>query len=145
MICQKCGNNVQDGTAFCPNCGNALPSVAAQPAQPVQQAPNYQYQQAPATSISPGSILAMGIVSLAIAGIPLANIASIILGALNFGRVEKYYSEGGLPSGQVRTGRGLGKAGLIVGIVSVVFWIFYIIMMVVLIKNSTPTVHRYYY
>lgn len=146
MFCQKCGNNVADGSTFCPVCGNAMPSP--QPAQQVQPAqPTTYYQQAqPTTTSSPGKILAMGIVSLALSTAPLAGIASIILGALLFGKVDRYYSEGGLPSGQVKAGRGLGKAGLIVGIVFTVIWIIYFFGMIAAIKSGAFSHSiRYYY
>jgi len=49
-ICQKCGIQVVEGTAFCPNCGAPLaqPQQAPQYQQPPQyQPPQQQYQQAP--------------------------------------------------------------------------------------------------
>lgn len=51
MFCSKCGNQVSDGAAFCPACGNP---VASQPQQPQYQAqpqqPQYQAQPKPAGS-----------------------------------------------------------------------------------------------
>lgn len=35
MFCSKCGTNVADGVAFCPNCGQATGGVTAAPAAPV--------------------------------------------------------------------------------------------------------------
>lgn len=37
MYCGKCGNNVRDGVAFCPKCGNKM-AVVAKP-QPTRKAP----------------------------------------------------------------------------------------------------------
>ena len=45
MNCPKCGSNNPDGSAFCVNCGSALPRPQQAPPQ-YQQAPP-QYQQAP--------------------------------------------------------------------------------------------------
>ena len=35
MFCVKCGNQIQDGAAFCPNCGNKVGEVptASAPAE----------------------------------------------------------------------------------------------------------------
>ncbi|MEL7609576.1 MAG: zinc ribbon domain-containing protein [Bacillota bacterium] len=40
MNCTNCGNSLQEGTVFCPNCGNRVD--AQQPAQPAQQQ-SYSY------------------------------------------------------------------------------------------------------
>lgn len=48
-FCSKCGTNVSDGTAFCPQCGAAIGAAAAPP--PYASAPPYAaYPAAPATS-----------------------------------------------------------------------------------------------
>ena len=39
MFCTNCGNQFQDGTAFCPNCGTPVNAAPQQPAQPVYQQP----------------------------------------------------------------------------------------------------------
>lgn len=39
MFCEKCGTRVDDGLAFCPNCGNRLSVPAAQEAAPQKEAP----------------------------------------------------------------------------------------------------------
>ena len=43
MFCMKCGNQVDDNTAFCPACGNPMNPGAAQQ-QPYQQQGGYQQQ-----------------------------------------------------------------------------------------------------
>lgn len=60
MFCSKCGTNVTDGNAFCPNCGAPM-NNAQQPAQsaPVAQAP----AGVPGTGLSIASMV-LGIVSL---------------------------------------------------------------------------------
>jgi len=49
MFCSKCGNQVSEGTAFCPACGSPV-AAQAQPQQPQYQQPQYQQprQAAPA-------------------------------------------------------------------------------------------------
>ena len=47
MICEKCGNQAPEGSAFCRKCGASL-TTAAQPVPPVAQVP-----QEPATQRSP--------------------------------------------------------------------------------------------
>ncbi|MBR7010051.1 MAG: hypothetical protein IKI02_03950 [Oscillospiraceae bacterium] len=39
MFCEKCGTRVDDGLAFCPNCGNRLSVPAAPEAAPKKEAP----------------------------------------------------------------------------------------------------------
>ncbi len=48
MFCTNCGNQIADGSTFCPNCGTSLSAPAQQPQQPDYQQPAYQqpaYQQ----------------------------------------------------------------------------------------------------
>ena len=77
MICQKCGTNVADGTVICPTCGNALPTQNpyGQPQQNTYAQPQpYGYQQAPVmTSVSPTSVLVMGIIAIALAWGPFVS------------------------------------------------------------------------
>ena len=49
MFCPKCGQNVPDGVAFCPNCGAALntPEAAPRPQYEQPAAPMYQQPAAP--------------------------------------------------------------------------------------------------
>lgn len=43
MFCRKCGNQIPDGAAFCPNCGNAMGSEQHQPQVQTQEQPTIQY------------------------------------------------------------------------------------------------------
>lgn len=140
MICQKCGTNVADGTVICPTCGNALPTqnpygqpqqnTYAQPQQNTYAQPQpYGYQQAPVmTSVSPTSVLVMGIIAIALAWEPFASIAGIVLGAIAMTKANRYYAEGGLQSGKVKTGKILGTIGMIAGIVMTVFYLIALIV-----------------
>ena len=65
MFCQKCGKEIQEGAAFCTNCGAPQNAAPVQPAQPVQQAapayqapvqqeaPTYQYAQPQPNAFNP--------------------------------------------------------------------------------------------
>ncbi len=132
MICQKCGTNVADGTVICPTCGNALPTQNpyGQPQQNTYAQPQpYGYQQAPVmTSVSPTSVLVMGIIAIALAWEPFVSIAGIVLGAIAMSKANRYYAEGGLQSGQVKTGKILGTIGMIGGIVMTVIYLIALIV-----------------
>lgn len=131
MICQKCGTNVADGTVICPTCGNALPTQNpyGQPQQNTYAQPQpCAYQQAPVmASVSPTSVLVMGIIAIALAWYPFASIAGIVLGAIAMSKANRYYAEGGLQSGKVKTGKILGTIGMIGGIVMTVFYLIALI------------------
>lgn len=50
MYCNKCGKEVPEGSAFCPACGAAVPTVsapAAPAAEPVEEAPVYEVPSEP--------------------------------------------------------------------------------------------------
>ena len=119
---------------ICPTCGNALPTQNpyGQPQQNTYAQPQpYGYQQAPVmTSVSPTSVLVMGIIAiaLALAWVPFVSIAGIVLGAIAMSKANRYYAEGGLQSGQVKTGKILGTIGMIGGIVMTVIYLIALIV-----------------
>ena len=101
MFCEKCGTQVNDGQAFCSNCGNRL--AVAQPAyqQPAYQQPTYQqpiyqqpiYQQpanygyAPVKTERPYKAR----IGFLIANCVIAFLITIILGAEDFFYSYSYY------------------------------------------------------
>lgn len=131
MVCQKCGTQVTDGTVICPTCGNVVASQntygqqsGPQPygRQQTQQPYGYQQQANVMTTVSPTNVLVLGIVALSLAWEPIASIAAIVLGAIAMAKANRYYAEGGVFSGKVKTGRILGMVGMISGIVMTVIY-----------------------
>ena len=80
------------------------------------------------TSVSPTSVLVMGIIAIALAWEPFVSIAGIVLGAIAMSKANRYYAEGGLQSGQVKTGKILGTIGMIGGIVMTVIYLIALIV-----------------
>ena len=142
MFCTKCGNQIPDGTAFCPACGvkisaqqpnlnNAQPTYVAppQPAapqnpyqqqpyqqqpyqQPYQQQINYNQTAEPASGLANLSLV-MGIISFFILPV-ITGLVAIITGAVAKSK--------GNTSGK-------STAGIVCGVIGVVS---YVIMMIFL-------------
>lgn len=129
MFCKSCGNQLPDNAAFCPNCGASFaPAANVDPTPVTYAAPinTPSYDSAPAPSPTP--ILVFGIIALAMACSFWLSFVGIIFGALTRSKVNAYEMQGGQPSGMVKTGSKLGKAGLIVGIIMTVLFVVYLIV-----------------
>ena len=120
MLCNHCGNEIEEGSVVCPYCGSlvnesapAEPAQAAPSAQPAQ--PQYQQpvQQAPVASGSNG---------LATAGFVLAllgfNVIALVLSIVGLTKAKKL---GG-------TGKGLAIAGIIISSLYMVIIVIYVIV-----------------
>lgn len=171
MFCENCGFQMAEGTKFCPSCGRQVMSaaqpVAPQPApqpvytqpvytqpvytQPVQQ-PVYQqpvYTQPVATaepeqkSYSGAGPLVLGLLAFFFSW---TGLLGIILGAIGKGISNKKKAEYGYVNGASKTGRVFATLGIIFGIIALIFWIAYIIIMVVAaIKGGyTEYINNYY-
>ncbi len=112
VYCAKCGTQIDEGSAFCQNCGAAAPGAAAPP--PPAAAPYVTAPPAAAgtksNGLAVGSLVA-GIVSFIFNPILLVSIAAIVLGVIARGKIKK---DPGLK------GNGMATAGIILGVVSVV-------------------------
>lgn len=125
MFCKSCGAPLNQGESFCPNCG--APVLAG--GQPACTNPNLGYGTAQ-TQIDPNwpkagdavPAMVFGIVSLCFALSIYFSLLGVIFGAVALAKVNRYLDRGGAVNGFSKTGRGLGLAGLIVGIVGSVFW-----------------------
>ena len=129
MNCQNCGANV-DGKAFCAQCGAPV----------AQQAP---YQQVPYNAIpqqqtlgNPTKVLVFCIIGLALSELGIVGLIFSIIGLV---QANKYIAQYGNVSNQVRIGRRLAIAGLIISIIMTVFWIFMIILFAVAAASSQGT------
>ena len=128
MICKNCGAQLQDGMAFCTNCGCKLEAPAPQPAQPQYQQPVYQqpvYQQAAPVYAEQPSTLVWGILSLVFTEIGILGLIFAIIGR---SKGNSFISTGGQLTGASKVGFILSKVGLILSIVSLVFWVLFIIL-----------------
>ena len=147
MVCKNCGATLQDGMAFCTNCGCKIEAPAPQPAQPqyqqqaqpqyqqqaqpqYQQQPQYQpqYQQPVYQSQSAGpqpSTLAFGILSLVLCWIPILG---IIFAAIGRSKGKNYVRSGGQLTGASKVGFILCVPGLIFSIIMNVYYLILIII-----------------
>lgn len=137
MNCQNCGANV-DGKAFCPQCG-------AQVQAPAQPSYNYNggYNQPAAPQGNPTKVLVFGILALALSELGIVGLIFAIIGLKSSGN---YIATYGNISNQVRIGRRLAIAGLVVSIIFTVFYTFIIIAAIVAgTSSSNSNVIRYSY
>jgi len=127
MNCQNCGANV-DGKAFCPQCG-------AQVQAPAQPSYNYNggYNQPAAPQGNPTNVLVFGILGLALSGM---GIVGLIFSIIGLKKANNYIATYGNISNQVRIGRRLAIAGMIVSIIMTVIWVLYIVIIVVAVAGS---------
>ena len=128
MNCQNCGANV-DGKAFCPQCGAPVNQQA-----PVQAPYNAVQPQQPLGN--PTKVLVFGIIGLALCELGIVGLIFSIIGLV---QANKYIAQYGNVSNQVRIGRRLAIAGLILSIVFIVFWIVWIILFTYVIANASPS------
>ena len=110
MFCPKCGSNV-DGYANCPRCGT--PIGASQP--------GYASSQPQGNHVK---VLVYGILGLAFSGFPILGLIFSIVALSMSG---KYLATYGNVSNQVRIGRKLAIAGLILSVFMIVFYVIFII------------------
>ena len=123
-----------------------VPAVQPVPTVVVPQPTVYQPQAAPAkdTAGLQNKVLIFGIIALAAALSSGLSILGIIFGIIAMSKAKEYVNYMGERPGRVSLGRGLGKAGLIVGIAMTVFWIFYIVIMVYLGVQNGGSMDFYY-
>lgn len=117
MFCSKCGTNVAEGNAFCPNCGAPMTNA---------QQPTYNAPMAQASSSVPGTGLSIASMVLGIISILTLCIwwLCLILGvlAVSLGAVGIYKAK------LVGAKSSLGVAGLVCGCIGIgVMLILYIL------------------
>ncbi len=117
MNCQNCGAEVGD-KRFCPQCGAQVQTApaatpAAAPAQPASQG-NYT------------QVLVFGILGLALGA--STGIVGLIFSILGIRKANEYIATYGDISTQVRIGKRLAIAGLIVSIVMIVLYILLFVL-----------------
>ena len=136
MICNRCGANIPEESAFCNFCGApvAPPAPPATPYEAPYEAPYYAPPVMPRVSSTP--VLVLGIVAAAVAEL---GIPGIILGAIGKRKAAEYQAAGGPLTGKARVGSILSKVGFGVGIGFTVFWtlfiLFYILLLVFIFRQ----------
>ena len=127
MNCQNCGANV-DGKAFCPQCG-------AQVQAPAQPSYNYNtgYNQPAAPQGNPTNVLVFGIIGLALSTM---GVVGLIFSIIALKKANNYIATYGDIANQVRIGRRLAIAGLVV---SIIFTIIYVLIFVAAIVAGTSS------
>lgn len=92
-------------------------------------APNYYAPQGMSEEVRKsdlaGSILTWGILSLAFSCTSLLSLLGFIFSFTVKSRVGEYLRLYGPLEGRASVGRGLGKAGFIVGLIMTIFWVLY--------------------
>lgn len=78
----------------------------------------------PAPAPAP-NFLPVAIVAVALAAIPFAGIASIILGAKNKKKIKNYLAEGGPKTAMVKVSSILSTVGLWFGLGMTIYWAIY--------------------
>ena len=134
-FCRNCGNQVNDGTKFCPKCGQAVDGATQQQVnqqqaqayqQPVQgyQQPTQAYQQTQQQQPpQPSSNLVLAILSTIFCCVPTG-----IYAIIQASKVEKLYLAGDYNGAEIAAGD--AKKWSIIGMVlSVICWIIYVIFM----------------
>ena len=124
MLCEKCGSQLNDNSRFCPNCGAPIPGEE----QNVTPTSTYEGPMG-----NPGPVLVWGILGLSFACSFFLSFLGIIFSVIGLKKANQFASfTGGAYSKQASIGRGLSKAGLIVGIILTVLFVIYIIALVAL-------------
>ncbi len=136
MNCQNCGANV-DGKAFCPQCG-------AQVQAPAQPSYNYNtgYNQPAAPQGNPTNVLVFGIIGLALSTM---GIVGLIFSIIALKKANNYIATYGNISNQVRIGRRLAIAGLVVSIICTIIYVLIFVAAIVAGTSSGNSSIRYSY
>ena len=117
-FCRNCGNQVTDGTKFCPKCGQA---VDGSPQQQVYQQPAQAYQQPQQRPVQPNSNMVFAILTTIFCCLPTG-----IYAIIQASKVDKLYMSGEYD--QAEKAAGEAKKWSIIGLVLAVGgWILYLI------------------
>lgn len=82
MFCSTCGGAVNEGVAFCPNCGSRMPTGAT-PAQPFSGIPSPPAAYAPAMDYASWGNRALGyIIDSLLVGVVMGVLWAVLAGAL---------------------------------------------------------------
>ncbi len=129
MFCKSCGTQISDSSSFCPSCGTAISA-----SNDNFSAPPYTPSYVPPQPVPTTPILVFGILSLCFACTFFLSFLGIIFGAISQSKSKTALSSNGSLSGKARTGRILGKVGLILGIVmTAIFAVYFTVILLALL------------
>lgn len=122
MYCKHCGTDIEDGVKFCPNCGaEQAEAPAAEPiVEPVAE-PIVDNAYEEKKNAMAGSVLTWGILGLAFSCSTWLAILGIIFSNIAKKKAAEYEAFAGELEGRAKVGRGLAKAGFIVGVIMLVY------------------------
>ena len=132
MNCQNCGMNV-DGNACCPRCGVPI-------SNPVKY--DYNHNRPMVRQGNPTNVLVFGIIGLALSTM---GVVGLIFSIIALKKANNYIATYGDIANQVRIGRRLAIAGLIVSIFFTVLYIIMIIAAIIAAGNANTGTVRYSY
>ena len=132
MVCNHCGANVPEGSAFCQNCGAPVASVPAQP-DPYRVTPAVNPN---AKTVDPRereaskSVLTFGIIALAFSCSFWLSFVGIIFAFIARSKVKAYESEFGPATGKTKVGKIFSRVSVPLSIVLTVCAVLYILFLV---------------
>jgi len=129
MYCNNCGKEIENGTAFCPNCGNAIAN---------------EQQQQPITEDNGKKILTKGILAVAFTCSFWLSFLGIIFGAQGKAAAKKFEKQTGKLFGKAKVGSILSNVGFGVGIGLTILAVIYIIIFAVMGFGESQLLNLYF-
>ena len=137
MTCSNCGKYIGENTRVCPYCGHAIEGEEKH----ITAATTYNGPMG-----NPTPTLVWGIIGLAFALTFYLSFLGIIFSAVGLHKAKVYNQFTNFaPSNQVRHGKRLATAGLIVGIILTVLFTIFIIVMIANANSYSSYTRSYYW
>ncbi|MBQ6263423.1 MAG: zinc ribbon domain-containing protein [Clostridia bacterium] len=132
MFCNKCGANIPDDSAFCPNCGATAVTVPAgtDPNRVVPTVEPYAKTVDPREREASKSVLTYGIIALAFSCTFWLSFVGIIFAFIARSKVKAYESEFGPATGKTKVGKIFSIVSIPLSIALTVFFVLYILFIV---------------
>ena len=132
MYCAKCGKEMDDSAKFCPACGadasGDASSVQADPAPSYSSSNSVAAEETQSSGSGVGAMVC-GIIGLIFCWIPFVNIIGLILGIIAI--VLGSSGRKTLPPSK----RGMATAGFVLGIISLIFSVVWLLVVIILIAT----------
>ena len=132
-FCKNCGNQVNDGTKFCPKCGQVIDGA---PQQQVYQQPAQAYQQPlQQRPYKPDSHMVLAILTTIFCCLPLGIVA-----ILQANKVDKFYHMGEYDEANAasQSAKKWSIIGIIVGFISICLsLLYYFLVLAVAVSEAS--------